>query len=144
MGPSTPAGSATGSRPKTRTLPPLGRSRPSRWRISVVLPAPLAPTRPKTQPRGTVRLTPSSARLGPKRRVKPRSSTTGSWATPFATPLLATIGSFLLGVGVHRPVALAEQLDHFVGAEIHLAGLAEQGVHALGEDAQALAAGQRR
>jgi hypothetical protein len=39
--------------------------------MSVVLPAPLAPTRPNTEPRGTVRLTSSRAVLEPNRRVKP-------------------------------------------------------------------------
>src|SRR5207302_494864 len=65
----TPLGSATGSRSKTRTDPVAALSKPRTCLISVVLPAPLAPTRPKTVPRGTVRLTWSSARLGPKRRV---------------------------------------------------------------------------
>src|SRR5712692_9178308 len=65
----TPLGSATGSRSKTRTEPVAALSKPRTCLISVVLPAPLAPTSPKTVPRGTVRLTLSSATLGPKRRV---------------------------------------------------------------------------
>ena len=36
-------------------------------RMSVVLPAPLGPSRPKTRPRGTLMLTPSSAVCVPKR-----------------------------------------------------------------------------
>ena len=41
--------------------PALGSASPSSSRISVVLPAPLGPKRPKAQPRGTSRSTPSSA-----------------------------------------------------------------------------------
>ena len=48
----TPIGSAATSTPATSMRPAVGWARPSRSRNSVVLPAPLAPTRP-TAPRGT-------------------------------------------------------------------------------------------
>src|ERR1051326_5907058 len=65
----TATGSATGSRSKTRTEPLSARSRPRMCLMSVVLPAPLAPTRPKTCPGGRDTLTESRAVVVPKRRV---------------------------------------------------------------------------
>jgi len=50
-------GSAQTSRPKIRTVPPSGRSRPTAIDSDVVLPAPFGPTRPKNDPAGTVRST---------------------------------------------------------------------------------------
>src|SRR5688500_12875269 len=46
--------------------------------MSVVLPAPLAPTRPWTSPRGIARLTELSAVLPAKRRVRSDTATMGS------------------------------------------------------------------
>lgn len=40
------------------------------WWMNVVFPAPLSPSNPKTQPRGTETLTLSSANLGPYRRER--------------------------------------------------------------------------
>src|SRR5436305_2893977 len=111
---STPAGSATGSRPKTRTEPDWALSRPSRCLISVVLPAPLAPTRPKTVPRGRLRLTPSRASFAPNRRVRPRTSTTGSAR---GKPL-AIMALFLLGARLHDGGALAQHLKDLFDADV--------------------------
>jgi hypothetical protein len=44
-------------------VPPLLTTRPARMLISVDLPAPLGPRRPKMVPRGTSRSTPKSASL---------------------------------------------------------------------------------
>src|SRR5438552_6702021 len=74
----TPTGSATGSSPKTRTEPLSARSRPRTCLMSVVFPAPLAPTRPYTAPRGIDKLTESSAVFESKRRVSSVTSMTGS------------------------------------------------------------------
>ena len=63
----------------------LRRSRPRTCLMSVVLPAPLTPTRPKTLPRGTVRRTLSRAVLAPKRRVRPAVSMTASNSVGKAT-----------------------------------------------------------
>src|SRR6266516_6667524 len=60
-----------GSRPNSRTSPPLGRSKPSSIRISVVLPAPFAPSRPTTSPGATCRSTSSTAATRPNSRVAP-------------------------------------------------------------------------
>ena len=113
MRPSTPAGSATGSAPKTRTEPASALSKPSTCLMSVVLPAPLAPTSPNTMPRGNVRLTLSSAALAPKRRVRPLISTTGSRG--------AIMESLLLGSRLHGLVALAHELNQFIRIDVHLA-----------------------
>src|SRR5262249_54674172 len=132
----TPSGSVTGSRPKTRTLPSAARSRPRTCLMRVVLPAPLAPTRPRTAPRGTARLTRSRATLAPKRRVRLRTAMTGRSGPG--------MGSGLLGAGGQGQVALAEQLDDLVGVDVQLPGLGQQGVDALADDLQALTPGQRR
>src|SRR5260370_40249970 len=134
----TPAGSATGSRPKTRTEPACARSKPRTCLMSVVLPAPLTPTRPKTMPRGSVRLTPTSAVVAPKRRVSALTSTTGSRSGD----RLAIMGSFLLGLSLHGLVTLADEANEFVQVDAQLAGLGQQGVGTFGQDAQALAPGQ--
>src|SRR5689334_3494021 len=75
----TPTGSATGSRPKTRTVPLSARKSPRMCLMSVVLPAPFAPTRPYTAPRGIDRLTEDRAVRAPKRRVSPVTLMTGSF-----------------------------------------------------------------
>src|SRR5262245_43800275 len=101
----TYAGSATGSRPKTRTSPACALNTPRQWLMSVVLPAPLAPTRPKTMPRGNVRLTSASAVVAPKRRLSDFTSTTGAEVVDW----LAIMALFLLGARgwLHGLVALA-------------------------------------
>src|SRR5262245_5730029 len=134
----TPTGSATGSRPKTRTEPVSACNRPSTCLISVVLPAPLAPTRPNTAPRGTARLTRSSATLAPKRRVTPRMSMTGSGCRGS----LAGMESLLCGLGLHGRVALAQYFDDLFGADVHLARFGQEGVDTFGQDLQALAPGE--
>ena len=49
------------------TLPVSARRMSSTIRIEVVLPAPLAPSRPKMRPGSTSKLTPSSAWMAPNR-----------------------------------------------------------------------------
>src|SRR5688572_32115643 len=97
--------------------------------MRVVLPAPLAPTRPNTDPRGTSRLTPSRASLGPNRRLRRFTVITDS-----------NMGSGLLGQGL---VAAADEVDQLVGLEAELAGLGQQGVDAVGQNADPLLAGER-
>ena len=53
------------STPSTSTVPPLGATRPLATLASVVLPAPLAPTRATASPGATSSETPNSARNGP-------------------------------------------------------------------------------
>src|SRR5690242_398860 len=134
---STLTGSLTGSRPKTRTEPVWALSKPSTWRISVVFPAPLAPTRPKTTPRGTVRLTLSSARLVPNLRVTLWISITLSGE---CEPL-ANMASFFLVTRhcrrdgwLHLFVPFLNELDERFGVDVHLPGFCQQGVDPFGDD----------
>src|SRR5579871_1764051 len=55
------------SSPATRASPEVGGSRVHSIRTSVVLPAPLGPSSPKTSPRATSKLTPLTAVKLPKR-----------------------------------------------------------------------------
>ena len=64
----TASGSATTSWPSTLARPAVGRSRVARTRTSVVLPAPLGPSRPKTVPGSTSRSSPSGATTSPQLR----------------------------------------------------------------------------
>ncbi len=57
------SGLAIGDSPRTSTVPCSGRSKPMMWRINVVLPEPLIPTKPKIDPVGIVKLTESNACL---------------------------------------------------------------------------------
>ena len=52
-------------KPRISMLPASGGIRPVSMRIVVDLPAPLGPRKPKKQPRGTSRFTPSTAALIP-------------------------------------------------------------------------------
>src|SRR5277367_3248988 len=58
------------SKPATSAWPPLGVSRVVSIRTTVVLPAPLGPSSPKTSPRRTSKLTLSTAVKAPKRLVR--------------------------------------------------------------------------
>ena len=60
-----PCGDST---PSSRQCPAVGRARPSRHRIVVVLPDPFGPKNPNTPPARTDRSSPSSARTRPPRR----------------------------------------------------------------------------
>ena len=59
-------------RPSSAALPPVARTMPSSTLISVVLPAPLGPSRPKISPRPTVTETPCKASMR-----RPRASRRG-------------------------------------------------------------------
>src|SRR5208283_5837243 len=58
------------SKPATNAWPSLGGSSVVSIRTTVVLPAPLGPSRPKTSPRRTSKLTLSTAVKAPKRLVR--------------------------------------------------------------------------
>src|SRR5215471_3388380 len=128
----TPTGSTTGSSPKTRTEPFCAASRPRMCLISVVLPAPLAPTRPYTTPRGTVSVTSFKAILAPNRRVTPVTAMTVSFMC-----------TSLLCVGPEGSVALTQEVHDLVAVESKLAGFGNQGVNAFRHDAQPFPARQR-
>src|SRR5580692_848443 len=107
MRPSVPTGLATGSRPKTRTVPVWALSRPRMCLMTVVLPAPLPPIKPNTPPRGTVSERSSRAVLLPNCRVTRRMSTIGGAAEGSG----AYIGSFLFRGRLHGRVALLDELN---------------------------------
>src|SRR5450755_835365 len=98
---SAEARSSGTSRPRTRRLPAVGFARPSSSRISVVLPAPLAPRKPKATPRETTRSTPSSAAREPKDLPRPRDSIAGDCECrreeEFMTTILAVNGFAHIG-----------------------------------------------
>ena len=60
----TPSGSSVTSMPSTRALPEVGRWIVAKILSAVVLPAPLAPSKPKTSPRRQTRSSPASACTG--------------------------------------------------------------------------------
>src|SRR5688572_7949033 len=134
---STPTGSRTGSRPKTRTEPVVARSSPSRCLRSVVLPAPLAPTRPWTWPAVARKDTPSSAVFVPKDRERSLTST--------ICPMLSLhVRRFGGGPVVHGRFAFADHPEDVVGGEVQLVRLGQQGVNALLDDALPLPVRQAR
>src|SRR5215469_3105283 len=71
-----------GEESNSRTIPALGCRRPSSRRIRVVLPAPLAPSRPTTSPRRTTRSAAETAVNAPKRRDAPLASARMSTRLP--------------------------------------------------------------
>src|SRR5574341_1079840 len=78
--------------PATCAVPEVGRSSPHSTRMVVVLPEPLGPRKPKISPRGTDRLTRSTAVKEPKRTLSSRAST--------AIPSCAAPGSGAGGTSV--------------------------------------------
>src|SRR5258708_20766167 len=70
-------GSVTQLTPATVAVPPVGRARPTRILMVVVLPAPLGPMNPRICPRSTDSVSRSRARNDPYFFVSSRVSTTG-------------------------------------------------------------------
>src|ERR1700730_1945993 len=62
------------SKPFTRASPEVGGSNVVNILMVVLLPAPFGPSRPKTSPRSTLKLTLLTAVCAPKRRVRLRTS----------------------------------------------------------------------
>src|SRR2546428_258897 len=69
------------SRPSTRATPPSGTSSVARIDSSVVLPAPLGPSRPKMAPRSTCSDTPRSAAVSRRRSQPERNVFVTSWTS---------------------------------------------------------------
>src|SRR5579859_275016 len=78
------ASDSPAGRPNSRASPLVGRTRPSRILIVVVLPAPLGPRKPKTSPGWTVRSSPCKAILRPYSLRRPTVSTAGVSGSPQA------------------------------------------------------------
>src|ERR1043166_21956 len=66
--------------PSTVASPPLSGSKPVSILITVVLPLPLGPRKPKISPLATSKLTPFTAVNFPKLRTSPRAEMAGSVA----------------------------------------------------------------
>src|SRR5262250_2224870 len=66
------------SRPSTVAWPPLSGSKPVSILITVVLPLPLGPRKPKISPLATWKLTPLTAVNFPKLRTRPSARMAGS------------------------------------------------------------------
>ena len=84
----SPEPSAVTGRPSIEARPAVGRASPVRSRSVVVLPAPLGPSRPKTDPAGTSRSRPSTASTPPgppNRLVRPRHVDDGRRAAGHAS-----------------------------------------------------------
>ncbi len=79
------------STPATRRVPAEGGSRPQSIRKVVVLPAPLAPKRPKISPRRTVKVLLLTASKWPKNLRKPSTSTTASVALSSVVALAGAV-----------------------------------------------------
>ncbi len=107
----TRRGSRVGQSPSTSTDPLLAARKPVSRRMKVVLPAPLAPSRPKLSPGSRRRLTLSRAKWGPKRRVKPRAST----PLPGVREISEAVG---LGLGVGAGVDAGVDVDVDVDAGV--------------------------
>src|SRR5664279_3978395 len=78
MRPRTWSASVKRSRPRARASPALGASTPQSMRMVVLLPAPLGPRKPKISPFSTSKVSSDTAVKSPNRRVRPRTSRTGS------------------------------------------------------------------
>src|ERR1035438_903992 len=83
----TALGSRMMSYPATMAVPLVGGTSVVNMRMSVLLPAPFGPSRPKISPPGTMKLTLSTASSAPKRLLMPSTS----MATPFWDWLCASM-----------------------------------------------------
>src|SRR5262249_31595837 len=74
--------------------PSVGRRSVVRMRTAVVLPAPLWPSRPRTEPWGTTRSTSRRAHRSSKRRPRPSARTPASWLDVIAVLIVPTVYGF--------------------------------------------------
>ena len=104
----TASGSAMTSCPAMRAVPLVGGDSVVIMRTVVVFPAPLGPSRPRTEPWPTVKLTPSTAVKSPKRLTRSMASMamSASWVGRWAFSAGA-VGEvmFLHAIGVVRQLA---------------------------------------
>ena len=92
-------------RPPIVAVPRVGVTSPSSIRSVVVLPAPLGPRKPVTEPGSTVKLRSSTARTVPKDLVRPRTSTrTGRRAVGAVLPVEIGLSLRRVAVPARRPV----------------------------------------
>src|ERR671911_721454 len=74
-------------------VPPVGVTRPSSMRRVVVLPAPLGPRKPVTEPGSTVKLRSSTARTWPKFLDRPDTTIRPGWSTTGLPPVRDRCGT---------------------------------------------------
>src|SRR5579859_4211688 len=96
------ASDSPAGRPNSRASPLVGRTRPRRILIVVVLPAPFGPRKAKTSPGWTVRSSPWSAILRPYSLRRPTVSMAGVSGSPQA------VGDALEVGGLERPGAAVQ------------------------------------
>src|SRR4051812_16180887 len=116
--------------PSTVTVPASGRTSPRAHLMSVVLPAPFLPSRPRTDPTGTATSTALRTSFEPYRLVRPAAWTAGAGAPWSGTSCASAAG----GRSVVLAIVLLQQGfqfgDHLIRRERQVAGgvghLAEQ------------------
>ena len=87
--------------PATRPVPLVGTLSVVSIRTSVVLPAPLGPSRPRTVPSGTTKLTPSTATVSPKCLTRSMASTAvAAPETAVADPIAAVVRIMVENLGI--------------------------------------------
>src|SRR5579859_3509597 len=87
-------------RPASRTEPPVVGTSWRMVRASVDLPQPDSPTRPRTSPCRTERLTPSTARTAPVRRLTRKPSWMGKWVRTSRNSRMVSAGGAAFGSGI--------------------------------------------
>src|SRR5512143_1784654 len=124
----TPSGSPTTSKPATRAVPDVGGIRVVSMRMSVDLPAPFGPSRPKISPCATEKPTASTAVKSPKRfviRSTSMSAMRASLAPGRSRPSRAGLAPHRQQhVGGHAdrqtPVAVVDTQAHLEGLDVPL------------------------
>src|SRR5262249_17997336 len=118
--------------------PRVGSSRPRIMRMVVVLPAPLRPMKAKTLPRGTRKDRPSTAHFGPKNRVTPSASITGSRSSTAEVNESAAImsGSCSGGAPVEGGELFLDGRANFVRGEVEEDRLVDERVQGVAQAPQ--------
>src|SRR5436190_7125912 len=98
-----------GSRPRTRSVPPLGGETHPIMRMVELLPAPFGPRKPNASPCCTSKSIASTAVRSPKRLTSPRAWTSGSSVAAFTTCKLPTVID--AGVAAGHPATTAAGIE---------------------------------
>ena len=96
--PAPAAGPSRTSTPSTRAVPPSGRSSVVSMRTTVVLPAPLGPSRPSTVPSGTSNETPFTASTSPKHFTRSSATIAGSATDRHPSAISLSVDQVLMTV----------------------------------------------
>ena len=136
--PRTPAGSRRGRGRTRRTEPVLAFSRPRTCFIKRRLARPVGADQAEHLParHGQVHLVQRSLGAEPPRQFHDLDHPLRGVAVRHCTPSSPE--------GAHRGVPPTDQVQDFLGVDIHLSGFGQQGVDPLRQDVEALTSGQRR